>query len=58
MFSKYLDFLNYFYSLRRSGIKLGLDHTIKLSEFAGNPHEKIKMIHVAVQMERVPVVLS
>ncbi len=47
MFSNYLDFLNYFYSLKRSGIKLGLDHTIKFSEFVGNPHKKIKMIHVA-----------
>ena len=47
MFSNYIDFLNYFYSLQRSEIKLGLEHTIKLSEFVGNPHKKIKMIHVA-----------
>jgi len=47
MFSNYIDFLKYFYSLQRSGIKLGLGHTIKLSEFVGNPHTKIKTIHVA-----------
>ena len=40
MFSNYIDFLKYFYSLQRSGIKLGLEHTIKLSEFVGNPHKK------------------
>ena len=47
MFSNYQDFLSYFYGLQRSGIKLGLDHTIKLSEHVGNPHKKIKTIHVA-----------
>ena len=47
MFSNYIDFLKYFYSLQRSGIKLGLEHTIKLSEFVGDPHRKIKTIHVA-----------
>jgi len=47
MFSNYIDFLKYFYSLQRIGTKLGLDHTIKLSEFVGNPHKNIKTIHVA-----------
>ena len=47
MFSNYLELLNYFYSLRRSGIKLGLEHTLKLSGHVGNPHNKIKMIHIA-----------
>ena len=47
MFSNYIDFLKYFYSLQRSGINLCLEHTIKLSELVGNPHKNIKTIHVA-----------
>ena len=47
MFSNYSDFLDYFYSLRRSGIKLGLEHTTELLKAIGNPHKKLEMIHIA-----------
>ena len=47
MFSKYSEFLQYFYNLRRNGIKMGLEHTLKLFDRIGNPHEKLNMIHIA-----------
>ncbi len=31
----------------RLGIKPGLERTLKLAEFAGNPHEKFKSVHIA-----------
>ena len=47
MYSEYSEFLNYFYSLRREGIKMGLEHTLELSEKIGNPHKGLKFIHIA-----------
>lgn len=44
MLSKDLDFL---YSLHSRGIRLGLESTLKLMEYLGNPQEKIKTIHIA-----------
>ena len=35
------------YNLQRLGIKVGLDHTISLLKKIGNPHENLKLIHVA-----------
>lgn len=35
------------FSLQRFGIKPGLERTLKLSEFIGNPHLKFPSIHVA-----------
>ena len=39
--------LNSLYSLQRKGIKLGLEHTVQLLNFLGNPDEKLTLIHVA-----------
>ena len=47
MYSEYSEFLNYFYSLRREGVKMGLEHTLELSEKIGNPHKGLKFIHIA-----------
>ena len=35
------------YSLQRHGIKLGLEHTYRLLEAIGNPHDGLRFIHVA-----------
>ena len=35
------------YNLQRLGIKVGLGHTISLLKKIGNPHENLKLIHVA-----------
>ena len=47
MYSKYSELLNYFYSLRREGVKMGLEHTIELFEKIGNPHKNLELIHIA-----------
>ena len=47
MYSKYSEFLNYFYSLRREGVKMGLEHTLELFEKIGNPHKELELIHIA-----------
>lgn len=47
MFSEYSEFLKYFYNLRREGVKMGLEHTLELSEKIGNPHKNLKLIHIA-----------
>ena len=39
--------LKFLYSLRREGIKLGLQHTTDLLKFLGNPHSHYKTIHIA-----------
>ena len=41
------DQLNSLYSLQRKGIKLGLEHTVQLLNFLGNPDKKLTLIHVA-----------
>ena len=35
------------YSLQRLGIKVGLEHTLQLLNEIGNPHKKLKLVHVA-----------
>ena len=35
------------YSLQRLGIKVGLEHTVQLLDQIGNPHEKLRLIHIA-----------
>ena len=35
------------YSLQRLGIKVGLKHTLQLLDKIGNPHNKLKLIHIA-----------
>jgi len=39
--------LQFLYSLRRLGIKTGLEHTISLLNYLDNPHENFPSIHVA-----------
>jgi len=39
--------LDKLFSLQRLGIKVGLDHTIELLSRCGNPHNKLKTIHIA-----------
>lgn len=39
--------LSKLYSLQRFGIKPGLERTLKLLEFLGNPHSSLQCIHVA-----------
>ncbi len=35
------------YSLQRLGIKVGLDHTVQLLNEIGNPHNKLRLVHIA-----------
>ena len=35
------------YSLQRLGIKIGLEHTLQLLDEIGNPHKKLRLVHVA-----------
>jgi dihydrofolate synthase/folylpolyglutamate synthase len=39
--------IEFLYGLRLFGAKLGLENTRKLAEMAGNPHERLRFIHVA-----------
>ena len=39
--------LDKLFSLQRLGIKVGLDHTYQLLDRCGNPHNKLKTIHIA-----------
>lgn len=43
----YTQAIEFLYSLRLFGMKLGLDNTRKLSEAMGNPHHRLRFIHVA-----------
>jgi dihydrofolate synthase/folylpolyglutamate synthase len=43
----YTDAIQFLYSLRWFGTKLGLTNTLKLAELAGNPHRQLRFIHVA-----------
>ena len=42
----YQDELEYLYSLHQFGIKLGLSNIKELCALSGNPHERIKTVHV------------
>src|SRR5947207_13216300 len=39
--------IDYLYSLRLFGTKLGLENTFRLAELAGNPQNRLRFIHVA-----------
>jgi dihydrofolate synthase/folylpolyglutamate synthase len=43
----YAEAIQFLYSLRWFGTKLGLSNTFKLAELAGNPHHQLRFIHVA-----------
>jgi dihydrofolate synthase/folylpolyglutamate synthase len=43
----YADAIRFLYNLRWFGAKLGLENTFKLAALAGNPHERLRFIHVA-----------
>jgi len=43
----YPEAIQFLYSLRLFGFKLGLENTFKLAALAGNPQEKLRFIHVA-----------
>ncbi len=43
----YLEAIQFLYSLRWFGAKFGLSNTLKLAELAGNPHQRLRFIHVA-----------
>jgi dihydrofolate synthase/folylpolyglutamate synthase len=43
----YTEAIQFLYSLRWFGTKLGLTNTLKLAELAGNPHHHLRFIHVA-----------
>jgi dihydrofolate synthase/folylpolyglutamate synthase len=43
----YAEAIQFLYSLRWFGTKLGLTNTLKLAELAGNPHHQLRFIHVA-----------
>ena len=43
----YAEAIQFLYSLRWFGTKLGLSNTLKLAELAGNPEHKLRFIHVA-----------
>jgi dihydrofolate synthase / folylpolyglutamate synthase len=43
----YSEAVSYLYGLERFGIKLGLENTLSLLDFLGNPHLKFPSIHIA-----------
>jgi len=43
----YSEAIEFLYRLRLFGLKLGLENTLRLAELAGNPHRKLRFIHVA-----------
>ena len=43
----YPDAIQFLYELRWFGAKFGLENTLKLAELAGNPHHRLRFIHVA-----------
>jgi dihydrofolate synthase/folylpolyglutamate synthase len=43
----YPEAIQYLYSLRLFGAKLGLENTFKLAALCGNPQQKLRFIHVA-----------
>ena len=46
-FSDFSSLIQSLYSLQRHGIKLGLEHTYRLLEAIGDPHDGLRLIHVA-----------
>jgi dihydrofolate synthase/folylpolyglutamate synthase len=43
----YAESIDFLYSLRLFGAKFGLSNTFRLAEMSGNPHQKLRFIHVA-----------
>ena len=43
----YENAIKFLYSLQLFGAKLGLENTRRLAELSGNPHERLRFIHVA-----------
>src|ERR1700723_110011 len=43
----YTDAIKFLYDLQLFGSKLGLENTLRLAELAGNPHHRLRFIHVA-----------
>jgi dihydrofolate synthase/folylpolyglutamate synthase len=43
----YAETIEFLYGLRTFGAKLGLENTRKLAALAGDPHERLRFIHVA-----------
>src|SRR5205085_2625268 len=43
----YSQAIQFLYSLRMFGTKLGLENTFKLAALAGNPQNQLRFIHVA-----------
>src|SRR5438876_9539670 len=43
----YNQAIEFLYALRLFGAKLGLENTRNLAALAGNPHERLRFIHVA-----------
>ncbi|HEU5397479.1 MAG TPA: Mur ligase family protein, partial [Verrucomicrobiae bacterium] len=43
----YPEAIQFLYGLRLFGAKFGLENTLKLAALAGNPHERLRFIHVA-----------
>jgi dihydrofolate synthase / folylpolyglutamate synthase len=43
----YPQAIQFLYQLRFFGTKLGLENTFRLAELAGNPHRRLRFIHVA-----------
>ncbi len=47
MFPGYKDSLNYLFGLQKHGIKFGLNSTENILARVGNPHRKLRFIHIA-----------
>lgn len=43
----YADAIQFLYDLQMFGARFGLENTRRLAELAGNPHERLRFIHVA-----------
>src|SRR5687767_13974136 len=43
----YGDAIKFLYGLQLFGVNLGLETTRKLADLSGNPHERLRFIHVA-----------
>jgi dihydrofolate synthase/folylpolyglutamate synthase len=47
MTHSYTQAIDFLYNLRLFGTKFGLENTRRLAELAGNPHQRLRFIHVA-----------
>lgn len=45
--TRYHDSIEYLFGLQKHGIKFGLNSTLRILERVGNPHEKLRFIHIA-----------